>query len=349
MKNNSSTNGHSSVFSRLSTSGSIFSLLALVALLGTSTLLALRFSPTSNPSEAAAVLLASSTTAAAPGPDAYANISLTGKAAIVYDLTTGHTLYSRNSNTPLALASITKLLTLYAASDVLSPNSQVLMSSSSLATMNDAGDSGFKVGESFTYEDLARLTLAASSNAGADSIADAAASAKGSGITTLLASAASELGLSQTHATNATGLDIDTTTAGAYGSARDIAVLAAGLLKKAPSIARATTLPAITVTSSQGTRHSFANTDVDVTHFPSLLLSKTGYTDLAGGNLVIVYDAGINHPIAIVVLGSTVDGRFADMRTLMSATLAHFAGIAPPQSQDQGVTLLQGHTLIPSH
>jgi hypothetical protein len=33
----------------------------------------------------------------------------------------------------------------------------------------------------------------------------------------------------------------------------------------------------------------------------------------------------------------------------MSATLAHFAGIAPPQSQDQGVTLLQGHTLIPSH
>jgi D-alanyl-D-alanine carboxypeptidase len=66
-----------------------------------------------------------------------------------------------------------------------------------------------------------------------------------------------------------------------------------------------------------------------VNRFPDLLLSKTGYTDLAGGNLVIVYDAGINHPIAIVVLGSTEDGRFTDVSQLIAATLAHFGGTTP--------------------
>jgi D-alanyl-D-alanine carboxypeptidase (penicillin-binding protein 5/6) len=323
----------SAFFAQFSTSSGVFALLALVALLGSSTLLALRFTPPASPSEAAAALLASSTVATPSGPDAYANISLVGKAAIVYDLTTGQTLYSRNADASLPLASVTKLLTLYAASDALTPGMPITLSSSSLATLNDAGDLGFKVGETFSYEDLARLTLAASSNAGAQSILDAAAAVKGSDGQALLASAASELGLSQTHATNATGLDVSPTVAGSYGSARDIAVLAAGLLKKSPEVARATTLPAVTVTSAQGIRHSFANTDIDVTHFPSLLLSKTGTTDLAGGNLVIVYDEGINHPIAIVILGSTIDGRFTDMRTLMSATLAHFAGIAPHRGE----------------
>jgi D-alanyl-D-alanine carboxypeptidase len=106
-------------------------------------------------------------------------------------------------------------------------------------------------------------------------------------------------------------------------------VLAGALLKKAPLIAQATTQPYISITSLQGTTHTFVNTNIDVTHIPNPLLSKTGYTDLAGGNLVVVYDAAINHPVAIVVLGSTESGRFSDVQQLMNATLAHFAGIMP--------------------
>ena len=61
---------------------------------------------------------------------------------------------------------------------------------------------------------------------------------------------------------------------------------------------------------------------------PRLLLSKTGYTDLAGGNLALVFDSGIEHPIAIVVLGSSQKARFTDGTVLVAATLAHFAGLA---------------------
>jgi D-alanyl-D-alanine carboxypeptidase len=277
--------------------------------------------------QSAAAVLASSTP---PAPDAYAHISLIGKAAIVYDLTNGQTLYAQNANAPLPLASITKLLTMYAATSALSPNSSVTMTAQDLAETNDAADNGFAVGETFTFEDLARLTLAASSNNGAEAIAEAADQAESTNTSSLLASAATMLGLTQTAATNASGLDVNTEVSGGYGSAHDIAILAGALTKKAPLIAEATTLPSISITSSDGKRHTFANTDIDVTHYPGLLLSKTGYTDLAGGNLVIVYDAGINHPVAIVVLGSTESGRFTDVSQLMRATLAHFGRTIPP-------------------
>lgn len=265
-----------------------------------------------------------STTPAAP--NAYANISLIVNAAIVYDLTNGQTLYAQNAYTPLPLASITKLLTVYAASNVLQPNSVVTMTPFALAQNGNAADVGFRDGETFNFEDIARLTLAASSNVGAEAIADAADSAENTDTTSLLSTAAQQAGLAQTQALNATGLDKSATVAGSYGSAHDVAVLAGELLKKDPQIAAATTQSAISITSLEGTRHRFVNTDIYFTKYPGLLLSKTGYTRLAGGNLVIVVNAGTNHPVAVVVLGSTKNGRFRDVSQLMAATLAHFGG-----------------------
>ncbi len=195
-----------------------------------------------------------------------------------------------------------------------------------LSQDGDAADNGFTQGETFDFEDLARLTLAASSNDGAEAIAEAADTAGNTTTTTLLSSTATALGLTQTYAVNSSGLDVSTTQSGGYGSAHDIAVLAGALVQKAPQIAQASTLPSISIQSQQGITHSFANTDIDVRKFPNLLLSKTGETDLAGGNLVIVYDSGIDHPIAIVVLGSTENGRFTDVQQLMQATLAYFGG-----------------------
>jgi D-alanyl-D-alanine carboxypeptidase len=252
--------------------------------------------------------------------------SLIGKAAIVYDLTNGQTLYAQNAYTPLPLASITKLLTVYAASNVLQPNSVVTMTPLALAQNGSAADVGFRDGETFNFEDIARLTLAASSNVGAEAIAEAAASAENTDTASLLSTAAQQAGLAQTQALNATGLDRSATVSESYGSAHDVAVLAGELLKKDPQIAAATTQSSISITSLEGTRHRFANTDIYFTKYPGLLLSKTGYTDLAGGNLVIVVDAGTNHPVAIVVLGSTKNGRFTDVSQMLATTLAHFGG-----------------------
>jgi D-alanyl-D-alanine carboxypeptidase len=137
------------------------------------------------------------------------------------------------------------------------------------------------------------------------------------------------MGLSQTYALNGTGLDESTTVSGGYGSAYDVATLAGALLEKAPDIAHATIAPSFAIRSKEGVVHSLPNTNPDVGLIPNLLLSKTGFTDLAGGNLVVVFDAAIGHPVAIVVLGSSREGRFQDVGKLLSLTLDHFAGIGP--------------------
>jgi len=191
------------------------------------------------------------------------------------------------------------------------------------------GDSGLSVGETFAFKDIIRYALVASSNDAAEAIAEAAAQAQDKSSTSLLASAAAAAGLTQTYALNGTGLDESTKISGGYGSAQDVAVLAGAILKKAPTIASATIEPSVTVSDYQGVTHTLPNTNQDIVHVPNPLLSKTGFTDLAGGNLVVVFDAGIDHPVAVVVLGSTRDGRFTDVDKLVSRTLDHFAGVAP--------------------
>lgn len=260
----------------------------------------------------------------APVVDAYRGVALVGKAAIVYDLATDEVLFERNAKAQLPLASLTKLLTVYAASENLDQNATITITEAALAA---EGETGFTVGESFRYADLARLALVSSSNDATEAIAIATAEKRKLSGKNLLAAAASAVGLSQTYALNGTGLDESASVSGGYGSAADIARLAGALLSKAPTIARATIEPSVSIRSNSGAVHTLPNTNPDVVHIPNIMLSKTGFTDLAGGNLVVVYDAAIGHPIAVVVLGSTREGRFADVELLIDRTMDHFAGV----------------------
>ena len=260
-----------------------------------------------------------------PVPNAFAHVLIEAKAGIVYDLSTGETLYNKNADAQLPLASLTKLLTIYAALTQLSPNTPITIPASAIHL---DGPHAFSIGQTFSLADLARLTLTASLNDGAVAIANATAERQNRSQNDMLAGAASALGLSQTYAVNGSGLDINVAVSGGYGSPRDLAVLAGALAEQAPSIAQATTRSSAQAISKSGISFSVENTDPMTDTIPHLLLSKTGYTDLAGGNLVLVFDVGIKHPIAVVVLGSSMDARFTDGTTLVAATLAHFAGVA---------------------
>jgi D-alanyl-D-alanine carboxypeptidase len=258
-------------------------------------------------------------------PNAFADIPLNAKAAIVYDLTTGETLYAKNADAQLPLASLTKLLTVYAAIDAL-PSDELITIPSTVMSVD--GPHIFSVGQAFSLSDLARLTLTASLNDGAAAIASATAERESRSEVEMLASAASALNLSQTFAINGSGLDVNSVISGGYGSARDLARLAGAIVERAPNIAAATTQPFVDAVSVGGTTFSVKNTDPMIGSIPRLLLSKTGFTDLAGGNLVLAFDVGILHPVAVVVLGSSLKERFTDGAVLVASTLAHFAGVS---------------------
>ena len=258
-------------------------------------------------------------------PDAFAEVPISAQAAIVYDLALGKVLYEKNADAQLPLASLTKLLTTHTALHELGPDAPITITESDEAVDNPRR---FAVGDTLALSDLARVTLTASLNDGATAMARTAAERQGTTTEMLLASAITALGLTSTYAMNGSGLDLSTHVSGAYGSARDVAILAGELVALAPEVALATTLPKASARTEKGKTYEILNTNPTVLYAPRLLLSKTGFTDLAGGNLTLVFDVGINHPIALVVLNSTAEARFTDAQALVAATLAHFAGVS---------------------
>lgn len=257
-------------------------------------------------------------------PDTYGAVKLSAKSAIVYDLASGERLYEKDAEAQLPLASLTKLLTIYAALSTLKQDALIAVSNKALA---EEGDSGLVAGDTFWFDDLARLALVASSNDAASAIAEAAERSGTISRSLLMASAAESIGLTQTYARNGTGLDETLSVSGAYGSAQDVALLAGALVRRAPNIAFASGNESVSATTREGKTVTLKNTNPDAVRVPGLLLSKTGYTDLAGGNLAVVFDVGVNHPVAVVVLGSTREGRFTDVEALIDATLQHFASV----------------------
>jgi D-alanyl-D-alanine carboxypeptidase len=131
---------------------------------------------------------------------------------------------------------------------------------------------------------------------------------------------AQALGLSATYFLNVHGLDESETQAGAYGSARDIAKLFAYAVQTAPSVFENTSRADIRL-SEQNASTAAINTNEALPEIPGVVMGKTGFTDLAGGNLAVLFEAGLSERIVVVVLGSTRQGRFSDVQTLVDATL----------------------------
>jgi D-alanyl-D-alanine carboxypeptidase len=261
-------------------------------------------------------------------------ISINAKAAYVVDLTNDHVIFSRNADLPQPLASLTKLMTILVASNILSPKDIVNISSSSLAI---EGDNKLKLNERWYFKDLADFTLFVSSNDGANAIAEAAARKMAGGgeeSTTTLESifvnqmniTASNLGFTTLHFENESGLDLDPITPGAVGSAKDLSKLFEYILRNRPELLEITKYDNFTFVSLSGITHNVSNTDKVINKVSYIIASKTGYTKLAGGNLAVVYNVGLNHPIIIVVLGSTDSDRFNDVVTLASSTSAYILG-----------------------
>lgn len=250
----------------------------------------------------------------------YGNMSLQAKSAIVVDTTSGKVLYKKNANESLPLASITKVMAAAAATDLLKPDDTVTMTPDALAT---DGDYGFSLGERWTFENLLNYSLVISANDGMVAIADAAAKKYNqSGILVkTMNDKAQQLGFSQMHFYNPSGLDVDQTKSGGYGSAADVAALFQYVLLKYPHLLDATTQKTIDSTDESGRAFHGTNTDEIIAKIPGVRASKTGYTDLAGGNLAVTWNAGLDHAITIVVLGSTFSGRFSDMEQLVKATI----------------------------
>jgi len=265
--------------------------------------------------------------------ESFPPIEVEAKAVYVYDMADGKVLYDKNGELQLPLASITKVMSAYAASTLLP---EYILVRISLSDIREEGDSGLRVDEEWNVQRLTDFSLITSSNDGITAIASTAGAqiVGGDGknperlFVERMNTLAREIGLTQTYYLNQSGLDVSKSLSGGYGSARDMVLLFQKILLEKPRLLEATTQIRMNVPSKEFI-HDAENTNKSLSGIPYVLASKTGYTDLSGGILIVAFDAGVGHPIIISVLGSSYDGRFSDMDKLVNATLQYLSDKIP--------------------
>ena len=237
-----------------------------------------------------------------------------GSAAIIYDIDQGRVIAGKNEIIPTSMASITKLTAALLAYPRLDDSDVTVIDSDDFAL---APNTQLRLGDEWRTTDLLEYSLITSSNRGMNAVGRTIEKKTGISLVDLMNAFVREYGLVQTHFVNPTGLDAHDTLAGSESSALDLARIASIIVTTQPELALQTVIKSGVFYSRDSVRYEAENTNELIGDLPDiLLLSKTGYTDIAGGALTMAIERN-GRRIAFVVLGSTRDGRFDDMKALM--------------------------------
>lgn len=224
--------------------------------------------------------------------------NLLSHAALVFDPATGRTLFSKNADTAVPIASITKLMTamivLEAKQNLDEP---IVIDTADLDTLKNTR-SRLPVGTAFRREDLMRLALMASDNRAAAALARSYPGGSMAAIDAMNAKA-KLLGLNNTRFVDGTGLS-----PGNVASPQDLAVMVSEASKHT-QIREFSTAPELYVTLPNA-KHAmgFSNTNALVkSQSWNIGVSKTGFINEAGKCLVMQAIIG-NAPVVIVLMDS---------------------------------------------
>lgn len=256
--------------------------------------------------------------------NAFTQVKINGKAYVVYDLISHEVIASKNETTILPLASITKVMMAVSAALHRPLKEKIVISAGSI---EDGYDLGLKNKQVWALSELLKYTLVFSSNDGAEAVADSFGSKEI--FIQQMNNDAKTLGLDLVF-TDPAGRDVHGAVGG-QGTVIDVARLFAIARKNIPEVMDATTKKRQTVVTSSGKISGIPNTNQDIETLPGAEASKTGYTDMAGGNLGVIVDISVGHPVVIVVLGSTREGRFRDMDVLYKALRISIEGVVEKQ------------------
>lgn len=254
----------------------------------------------------------------------FLDLALTSKAFAIYDTEKKQFLYKSHAEEVMPLASLAKVMSAIVVLENVPADHVFQIDKESLS---EIGDNGLLVDEKWGRDELLEFTLVASSNDAIHDIAietgkiiDPQTSDPLKTFVETMNKRAGELGLRSLTFHNESGLDMKDGISrnGAYSNARDMARLFAHAVSVYPQIFSATTQLEFPV-SSEDKDHVAKNTNPLVNQIPKILASKTGFTDIAGGNLVVALRGKNDVTMVVVVLGSTFDQRFSDVKAISGA------------------------------
>ena len=268
--------------------------------------------------------------------------------AVLMDAATGQVLCEKNSHDRLRPASVTKIMTLLLVMEALECG-QLSWDSPVTASAAAAAKGGSQVyleeGEQMSMDEMLKSVVVSSANDCATALAEAVAGSEAAFVEKMNQRAA-ELGMTDTHFVNCTGLDDDTTAAEHLTSAYDIALMSRELLRH-DDIRRYTTIWMDTVRDG---RFGLSNTNKLVRFYEGTTGLKTGYTKEAGHCLSASASRDGMELIAVVMnCGSSAD-RFESAKALLDYGFATYALIQPEPPEELGqvqVRLGERKSIVP--
>lgn len=250
---------------------------------------------------------------------------ITAEAILVKRIKTGEVLFAKNQTQRFATASLSKLITAFLFEETIDPLVPVVMLPEAKELLeSDEKRSDVPVGEYIKAEDLLKLLIVESDNDAAfiaaaktvfqryPEMASASFAQRADTFVRLMNETAKAYGFGDTAFSNPIGRDAPDN----FSTAEDLDRLAEVIYqRKESSLWNLSRLLEGEIVSTSGAKYHFKNTNVLLQEFPAIYGSKTGFTDEAGGALLMLYELAPRDPIVIVILKS--QNRFEDGRRIL--------------------------------
>ena len=242
-------------------------------------------------------------------------MDISAKSAILVDFNTGKVLYSKNENEPLAMASMTKVMSMLLIMEKIDDGSLKYDDIVEISTESSSmgGSQIFlNPGDKYKVIDLLKGVAMASANDAVVALAEKTYGSKEHFIEAMNKKAES-LGLKNTHFVNVHGLDEE----GHYSSAYDMSVMARELLKH-EKILDFTRVYEEYLTKPDGSQIWLVNTNKLVRFYDGVDGLKTGFTQKAGYCLTATGKKNNLRLISVVMGEESIEKRSSDTVKLLN-------------------------------
>ncbi|MCD8338158.1 MAG: D-alanyl-D-alanine carboxypeptidase [Lachnospiraceae bacterium] len=214
-----------------------------------------------------------------------ASIDLYAASAVLMDGNSGRVLYNKDGDTPLPMASTTKIMTCILALEFMTDDTETICTVSGTASAQPEVKLGMSTGDTFYLRDLLYSLMLESHNDTAVCIAETVGGSV-ENFAAMMNAKAAEIGCTQTYYITPNGLDAEDEKGEHHTTAHDLALVMRYCLTQSPKseeFLAVTQTASYTFSNISGTRtYSCTNHNAFLNLMEGAISGKTGFTGKAG-------------------------------------------------------------------
>ena len=272
-----------------------------------------------------------------------AELDLPAPSYVLMERSTGEVLLEHNAHERLRPASVTKVMTLLLIMEALDDGRigwDDMVQTSAAAAAKGGSQIYLEENEQLPLEEMLKSIVVSSANDCACAMAEHIAGSEAAFVE-MMNARAEQLGMTDTHFVNCTGLDDEPEAAEHLTTAYDIALMSRELLGH-EAIKKYTTIWMDTVRDGQ---FGLSNTNKLVRFYDGTTGLKTGYTSAAGHCLSAAAERNGMELIAVVLHCASSTDRFESAKALLNYGFSNYALVTPEPGELPAVPVTLGTSM----